>query len=215
MQTEGKNKKYIITEPGHDWSLPLQQGPGDTGFDKSYVTDGGIQSPPYVFFRDDYLTIDPSEAKYWEGGSYQMQYGESRISKWRPGEGDPNWDSSAFDMIVVNETGKFIDEHLASSRSEDPFFAYVALGAVHAPHAPPDVYMDGSAVKNVYATKHLDMLGAMDKAVGSVVSTIEQKGLAENTIIIFASDNGGINKVSTETGHLTSGPLKGAKSTIW
>jgi arylsulfatase A len=117
-------------------------------------------------------------------------------------------------MILVNKTHAFIDDHLAN-RPNDPFFAYVALGAVHDPHSPPDAYLDGSPVKNQYETSHLDMLGAMDKAVGSIVSMIENKNLAEETIIIFASDNGGINKVSTETGHLTSGPLRGAKSSIF
>jgi arylsulfatase A-like enzyme len=60
------------------------------------------------------------------------------------------------------------------------------------------------------------MLGAMDKAVGSIVSMIENKNLAEETIIIFTSDNGGLNKVATvNTGHRTSGPLRGAKRDIW
>ena len=135
--------------------------------------------------------------------------------KKKPGEGGPSWDSSAYDMILVNKTRAFIDDHLAN-RPNDPFFAYVALGAVHDPHSPPDAYLDGSPVKNQYETSHLDMLGAMDKAVGSIVSMIENKNLAEETIIIFASDNGGLNqKASTETGHLTSGPLRGAKASIF
>ena len=67
----------------------------------------------------------------------------------------------------------------------------------------------------MYETRHLDMLGAMDKAFGSIVKIIEDRNLSENTLIIFTSDNGGINKVSTETGHLTSGPLRAAKSSIY
>jgi len=217
IQTKGENLTKYITEEGHDWSLPLIEGPGDTGFDRSYFSTGGIQYPPYSFFRDDILTTKPSEAKYWNKGTYQMPHGESMIHV-NPrgngaGEGDPNWDSSAYDMIIVNETRAFIDNHLAS-KPDDPFFAYVALGTVHVPHSPPDVYLDGSRVRGVYKTPHLDMLGAMDKAVGSIVSMIEEKNLAKETIIIFTSDNGGIN-VSNETGHRTSGRLRGEKGEIW
>ena len=215
IQTVGKKLNYLITEKGHDWTMPLMQGPGHLGFDRSHISIGGIQAPPYSFFHDDYLTTTPSDAKYWNKGSHSMPRGESIILGRKPGEGDPSWDSSAYDMILVNETRAFIDDHLAN-RPNDPFFAYVALGAVHDPHSPPDVYLDGSPVKNQYETSHLDMLGAMDKAVGSIVAMIENKNLAEETIIIFTSDNGGLNqKASKETGHLTSGPLRGAKASIF
>ena len=209
------NDRHLITADGHNWSLPLIEGPGDIGFDESYITLEGIQRWPYSFFRNDMLEINPNDAKFWKSGPHQTSLGTSIISKNRGGEGDPNWDSSAYDMILVNETSKFIDTHLASE-SNKPFFAYVALGAVHGPHSPPNEYLDGSQIKNVYATRHLDMLGAMDKAVGSVVSMIEDKGLTNETIIIFTSDNGGLNlKASIASGHLTSGPLRGAKSSIW
>ncbi len=206
--------RHLITADGHDWSLPLIEGPGGIGFDESYITLQGIQGSPYSFFRNDMLETNPNDAKYWKSGPHQTSLGTSYITKNRGGEGDPSWDSCAYDMILVNETSKFIDTHLASEPNK-PFFAYVALGAVHAPHAPPNEYLDGSQVMNVYATRHLDMLGTMDKVVGSVVSMIEDRGLSEETIIMFTSDNGGLNKLSIETGHLTSGPLRGAKSNIW
>lgn len=212
---QSKNIRRVLTHPGHDWSLPLQQGPGDIGFEKSYITAAGIQSAPYAFFRDDHLEISPSDVKYWDGGQYPMESGTSIIVKRKHGEGDPNWDSSAYDMILVNETEKFVKNHVAHD-SDKPFFAYIALGAVHGPHSPADVYLDGSQIKDKYPTEHLDMLGAMDKAVGSIVSIIEDHNLADNTIIMFTSDNGGLNKANTvETGHLTGGKLRGHKRDIW
>ena len=209
---KNKDMRYVITADGHDWSLPLIEGPGDIGFDESYITLAGIQQTPYSFIRNDILETNLSDVKYWEEGSHQTPLGTSCIKK--PGEGDPSWDSSAYDMILVNETSKFIDTHLASAESSKPFFAYVALGAVHIPHSPPNKYLDGSQVLNVYETRHLDMLGAMDKAVGSVVSMIEDKDLSKETIIIFTSDNGGLGR-SKEAGHRTSGPLRGTKGNIW
>jgi len=60
------------------------------------------------------------------------------------------------------------------------------------------------------------MLYEMDKAVGSLVSIIEEKGLANDTIIMFTSDNGGLSdRFSLKHGHNSHGPLRGFKSTIY
>jgi arylsulfatase A len=79
IQTAGKKLNYLITEKGHDWTMPLMQGPGHLGFDRSHISIGGIQAPPYTFFHDDYLTTTPSDAKYWNSGSHPMPHGESII----------------------------------------------------------------------------------------------------------------------------------------
>ena len=121
-------------------------------------------------------------------------------------------------MINVNETASFIDAHMASKRSEDPWFVYVALGAVHGPHSPPDHYLDGKRTSGRYQSRHMDMLLEMDRAVGSLVTMIEKRGLAKDTVIIFTSDNGGERKDmnnSTAFGHNSHGPLRGAKSDIY
>jgi len=200
----------IIKHPEHNWNLPLIEGPGDIGFQKSYIAISGIQGPPYSFFENDLLVHTVEEARWWPSGVFEMPEGSSIIKNKRGGQGAPDWDSSAFDLIVVNKTKEFIEDHIAK-RPDDPFFAYVALGAVHVPHSPPNFYLDGSTVKGSHQTLHLDMLSVMDKAVGSVVSTIEENNLAENTIIIFTSDNGGLKKASTKYGHSGHGPLRGAK----
>jgi len=210
------NVTHLLTEPRHDWSQPLIDGPQDIGFDTSFMTISGIQGAPYAFFRNGYLDIDPSEAIGWEGGWYRMPHGISKIQfgEGSKGEGDKDWDSSAYNMILVNETTKFIENHLDSG-GEDPFFAYVAMGAAHIPHSPPDRYLNGDKVAKVYPDRHMDMLLEMDKVVGSLVSLIEDKGLAEDTIIIFASDNGGLGRNRYSTPHDSSGPLRGLKGMIY
>lgn len=142
-----------------------------------------------------------------------MSHGTSIIRDGFEGDGDENWDSSAFDMIMVNETEAFLDEHLEKNRN-DPFFVYFALGTVHVPHSPPDRYLDNTQARGKYQTLHLDMLGVMDKVVGSLVSMIEDRKLADDTVIIFSSDNGGLRD-SVDVGHMTSGPLRGAKGEVY
>lgn len=64
----------------------------------------------------------------------------------------------------------------------------------------------------------MDMLLEMDKVVGSLVSVVEERGLAQDTIIIFTSDNGGLGRregTDPASGHDSSGILRGAKSLIW
>jgi len=203
----------VLTDARFNWSLPLMDGPQDIGFDKSYITIGGIQGPPYSFYRDGYLSSkNPDDIKYWEKGTYNMPHGNSKIGNY-PGEGDKDWDSTAYNMILVNETIAFIDNHLENS-ADQPFFTYVALGSVHIPHSPPNFYLDGTRVRKEMGTRHLDMLLELDKVVGSLVNTIETRGLAQDTIIIFSSDNGGLSK-SKSLGHYASGPLRGKKGQIW
>lgn len=201
------NRTHLLTGTGSNWSSPVLQGPNDIGFDYSYFTSGGIQEAPYSFFRDGFLETDPSSVVFWEEGNYEMKHGLSAIRT--DGEGDPEWDSTAYNMILVNETNAFLDLHM-KTRKHDPFFAYVALGSVHIPHSPPRKYLDGSPVAGQNANLHLDMLFEMDKVIGSLVDAIEQRGLSNETIIIFSSDNGGINSLS-----YASRRLRGHKGMIY
>jgi hypothetical protein len=220
------NKEIILSDKNHDWSMPLQQGPYELGFDRSYITMEGIQRCPYSFFRNGYLNLpnnvtdysnldEPDDITMWRKGSYKMPHGKSKIVS--VGEGSKEWDSTAYNMIVVNETEKFIDEHLQSNDlSKKPFFAYLPLGAAHQPHSPPYHYLDGSSVAGEYANGHMDILGEIDKVVGSLIHMLEERNIIDDTIIIFTSDNGGIPpKVSGQFGHYSSGPLRGHKGMIY
>jgi len=60
------------------------------------------------------------------------------------------------------------------------------------------------------------MLFEMDKVVGSLVSMIDKRGIAEDTIIIFTSDNGGVRESdSSQYGHNSHGPFRGAKGDVY
>ena len=203
---------HVLSNPAHDWSQALIDGPQDIGFDSSYITTGGIQYPPYAFIRDGFLSSKRSDTVFWnENSEHDMPWGRSMIGK-RGGEGCVDWDSTAYNMILVNETETFIDKHL-ETRPNDPFFAYVALGGVHIPHSPPNFYMNGTMVNGTYPSRHMDMLHELDLVIGSLVRAIEDRQLAEDTIILFTSDNGGLRK-SESFSQFSSGPLRGSKGMI-
>lgn len=139
-----------------------------------------------------------------------------------PSKSDPKWSDRIADATV-----KFIQSH-----KDQPFFAYLPFNAVHIKtgaredliakytakkaSAPVDSFaQDGdfqvNQVQNnaVYAA----MVEQMDSAIGRVLDAIRQAGLAENTVVVFTSDNGGL---STAQGHPTSNlPLRAGKGWIY
>ena len=98
----------------------------------------------------------------------------------------------------------------------NPFFLYMAFQNVHGPHMVPQRYID-------QYTGHIEdkgekvlaaMVSAMDEAIGNITASLEEAGLAENTIIVFSSDNGGdVNCVREVTS--SNFPLRGGKRSIY
>lgn len=92
-----------------------------------------------------------------------------------------------------------------------PLFLYLPFNAVHAPLQVPDEYLKPYAKLTGPRRIYAGMVSAMDKAIGQVVAAFKEKGLLDNTLIVFSSDNGGFNP-----GRVTSnGPLRAGKGTIY
>lgn len=207
--TYSKDKTRPLSCCNIDWKKPMEDGPNDIGFDESFYTTSGIQNPPYSFFRNGYLQTDIDDIKFWEEGSHATvnDNGESIIKG--PGEGDPNWDSTEYNTKLVKEVDNFLENHDTS----DPFFLYVGLGSVHVPHSPPKSYMDGTPVAGTFGHPHLDMLYEMDLVIASMISSVEDRGLMDNTLVIFASDNGGLKNMNHTNN--SDRHFRGGKGTVW
>ena len=160
-----------------------------------------------------FLDDDLQNVTFWEKGTYVTPKGESETLK--SGDGAVDWDSTQYNMILVKKTKSFINFHL-KKMPDKPFFTYVALGSVHVPHTPANEYLDGTPLNGQYPSKHMDVLNEMDKVIGSLVDHLKSHGVLDYTIIVFASDNGGLTgKKVNEYGHLSNGPLRGRKGSIW
>jgi len=104
------------------------------------------------------------------------------------------------------EAEAFIERH-----KSEPFFLYLAFTAVHAPHGAPQSYLDKFAgVTDQRKRRYLAMLACLDDAVGGVLTKLRERGLEENTLIFFASDNGGPQNSPT-----SNGPFSGGKWSLW
>jgi len=103
-----------------------------------------------------------------------------------------------------------IDYLLSRPQSKQPFFLYLAYNAPHFPIEPPEDWLakvqarlpqlDEKRAKNVAFVEHLD------HCVGRVLDSLKNAGLADNTIVVFTSDNGG----SLPHGQ-SNGPWRGGK----
>jgi arylsulfatase A-like enzyme len=106
---------------------------------------------------------------------------------------------------LTDEAIGFIDKS-----KDEPFFLYLPYNAPHAPLQVPQSYYKQFAnikdpVKRIYAA----MIKCLDDQVGRVLAHVDSLGLADNTIIVFLSDNGG----ASYNGTTDNAPYRGGKLT--
>ena len=107
--------------------------------------------------------------------------------------------------LLAAEAVRFIKE-----RDKDrPFFLDLSLNAPHLPLEVPDEYLAKyESISDPNRRRFMAMVEAMDAAIGRVVSVLHDEGLAGNTLIIWASDNGG---AANNGAGGSNSPLRGQK----
>ncbi|MCU0751472.1 MAG: arylsulfatase [Akkermansiaceae bacterium] len=83
-------------------------------------------------------------------------------------------------------------KYINAQSAENPFYLYLTFNAPHTPYQAPQDYIDrykniAEPTRRIYA----GMVSCLDDEIGRVVAALDRKGLRENTLIIFHSDNGG------------------------
>jgi arylsulfatase A-like enzyme len=97
-----------------------------------------------------------------------------------------------------------------------PFFVYFAPNAVHEPIVP------GAKFTGSPLGKYGDFIRELDSSVGQILDTLDRLKLADNTLLIFTSDNGGVvnpnnadASAAMKAGLKINGPLRGGKHSEW
>ncbi|MEQ9410729.1 MAG: sulfatase [Fuerstiella sp.] len=159
-------------------------------------------------------------------GGYHSPYRNPKLTDDEPGAELP--------VRLGRETAQFIQE---KAKSQEPFFAMLSFYSVHGPiqcsehrfrkfqakaerlglvdRREPRFLLDRTQeVRQVQDHPiYAGMMAALDDAVGIVLESLEENGVAENTVVIFTSDNGG---VSSGDGYATAClPMRGGKGRQW
>jgi len=175
--------------------------PLDFGFDHHY---GFLEAFSLYAAEDDPGIVNHHHDLFWEKHIWsQQRSGPSAIQR----DGKIIDESRYFTDAIVEETKNFI---ASAQNNHQPFFAYLPFSAPHTPFQARRVDYDSLAnISDQNQRVYLAMIRRLDWAVGELTQYLEERGLAENTLIIFASDNGG----AAYTKATDNGPLRDGKFT--
>ena len=151
-----------------DYGRDILDGPVDHGFDTYFGISASLDMPPFVWIKDRRVTEIPSATKTWL----------------RTGPAGPKFEAVDVLPSVMDHTIAFIEAQKKADPTK-PFFAYVPLNAPHTPIVPTKEFQGSSGI-----SPYADFVKQVDHDVGRLLASLEKQGLAENTLVIFTSDNG-------------------------
>ena len=187
-----------------DWSKAIPNGPLDHGFDY-YFGDSVINFPPYTWIENDRVLKVPDtmvDKDLWviKEGNMEFRPGPM-VTGWNPYENIPTTTQKGVD---------YINEHAKGGK---PFFLYFAYPSPHAPIIPNDRF-DNTSKAGPYG----DLVVETDDSIGQILKALETAGIADNTLVIFSSDNGPEHYAYQRDAtydHWSSYPLRGLKRDIY
>ena len=157
-----------------------------------------------------------------DGGSGRWTSPDGRIV-WSThlGHNEPDYDadnpllrSSQPVEEQANLTDAFTREacDFISRQRTQPFFLYLAYNAVHSPMQATDAHLAKFAhISDIHRRIFAAMLSHLDDSVGRVLAHLRATSTADNTLVVFLSDNGGPTKELTSS----NAPLRGGKGELW
>jgi arylsulfatase A-like enzyme len=184
------------------FSQPVGGGPTAHGFDEFFGVD--IPNwPPFCFIENDRPVGVPTEflpARLLENN--QASIGGPALEDWKLEPTLP---------ALGDRATRFIAEQ---ARAKRPFLLYLPLTTPHTPLAVNEPWKGKSGL-NAYA----DLVMETDALVGRILKALRDGGVANDTLVVFTSDNGCAPYIGMadleKMGHFPSGPLRGAKADAW
>lgn len=152
-----------------DYRSPIRHGPVDRGFDRYYGISASLDMFPYVWIEDRLPTEVASVEKAFH----------------RPGPAGPDFEAIDVQPGITDRLLATIEERSDEAKAGRPFFAYVALASPHTPIVPTPEFQGKSGI-NPYA----DFVLQIDADVGRILAALEEGGIADDTLLLFTSDNG-------------------------
>ncbi|MEP6539586.1 MAG: arylsulfatase [Bryobacteraceae bacterium] len=185
-----------------DYSQPLHPNPTDHGFDYYFGIPASLDMDPYLYFENDRAVEKPT--------SNTAGQNKPRGVFWRPGPISPHFEIPEVLPTLTDKVVSILHERAA--KPQQPFFLYFPMTAPHTPWVPKKPYQ-GKSKAGLYG----DFVAEVDDMLGRVMRTLEETGLASNTLVIFTSDNGADWKIEDKAlyKHRANANWRGEKADIW
>lgn len=185
------------------FSRPTTGGPTTRGFDTYFGVDVP-NWPPYCFIENDRTVGIPSEFLPSRlVGDNLASFSGPAMPYWHFEQLLPTWAKKA-DACIAER-----------ARAREPFFLYLPLTSPHTPLSVNKPWIGRSGLNNLYA----DLVLETDDVLGRVMDSLARHGVADNTLVIFASDNGCAHYIGAKDleaqGHFPSAGFRGYKSDAW
>lgn len=160
-----------------DFTKPIGRTPITMGFDEFFGISASLDMPPYTFIENDHVTVQPTVKNGFLVGRNGKH---TRVGPQAPG-------FKAEDVLptLTKRAVDYIDRTAKSAKAGKPFYLHLAFPTPHTPIAPSVEWL-GKSRLNFYA----DYVMESDACVGEVLDALKRNGLAQNTLVIFTSDNG-------------------------
>lgn len=195
-------KGYYTAHVGK-WHLGRANGmaPHQQGFQDSLLMHSGLYLPedhPDVVNAK--LSFDAIDKFLWAGMGYSASYNSGDEDTFEPGGYLTDyWTDESIKVIEANKNR--------------PFFLYLAHWGPHTPlQATREDYEAVGDIKPHRKRVYAAMIRAVDRSVGRIMDTLEAQGIADNTIVMFTSDNGGAGYIGIDD---VNSPYRGWKITMF
>ena len=163
----------------------------------------GLRGPGAPIFRDD--SHHPGAFGFDEWLSVTNFFDRNPIMSRKGKIKEYSGDSSE---IIVNEALKFIK---TNARANKPFFTVIWYGTPHDPWIAAKVDKKSFTKLSPKAQEHYGELVAMDRSIGMLRKGLREMGVAQNTLVWFMSDNGGLPRLDPPT----TGGLRSFKGSMY
>lgn len=148
-----------------------------------------VPTLPRVLQQKGYVSLQTG--KWWQGHFSRggFTHGMTKGSR----HGDEGLDIGRKTMQPIYD---FMDE---AARAKKPFFVWYAPMMPHDPHTPPERLLEKYKDKtpSLHVAKYMAMVEWFDETIGDLLANLDRRGLAENTIVVYVTDNGWITNPET------------------
>ena len=200
------------TQSPIDWNKPLKPGPLELGFDYYYGVPILNSHPPYVYVENHHVDgLTPDDPMIYGRQAETREFPEKFETAAIGGGRAAHflYDDRMVGTILKDKAIGWIKQH-----KQHPFFLYYATTNIHHPFTPAPRFIGTSQ-----AGRYGDFIHELDWIVGEVMKTLEDEGLADNTLLILTSDNGGMlnqgGQDAWTAGHHQNNSLLGFKFDAW